>query len=232
MNDWLPSNHLELYKKVTGYTVPYLDAHLEEFGMKPGTPLGDWYAGTFKVEIYAPYVEAFENWSNSAQRTPISAVALRDAERILIPAYRNLYRMLKNNPLVENADLAHMGYPARTNGSRSPAPVAIHPPNFRIAPLTAHRLAIHYYRTDVKKRARPKGQRGVEIRWDFYDGTGDATADMNPETMIHSRSATTSPALFAFDPKEAGRHVCFALRWENTRGEKGPWSVIHDIHIC
>jgi hypothetical protein len=29
-----------------------------------------------------------------------------------------------------------------------------------------------------------------------------------------------------FENDQRGKTVYFALRWENTRGEKGPWSAI------
>lgn len=36
-----------------------------------------------------------------------------------------------------------------------------------------------------------------------------------------------SPAhTLTFDENQRGKTVYFALRWENTRGEKGPWSQI------
>jgi hypothetical protein len=31
--------------------------------------------------------------------------------------------------------------------------------------------------------------------------------------------------------EDRGKKLYFALRWENTRGEKGPWSEIHSTII-
>jgi hypothetical protein len=44
--------------------------------------------------------------------------------------------------------------------------------------------------------------------------------------LIHSSFDTHTPLRLTFDGTERGKTVYFALRWENTRGEKGPWSEI------
>ncbi|MDR1156180.1 MAG: hypothetical protein LBL04_15855 [Bacteroidales bacterium] len=43
--------------------------------------------------------------------------------------------------------------------------------------------------------------------------------------LVHSVFATRSPHTFQFD-LSAGKCFYCCLRWENTRGEKGPWSEI------
>jgi hypothetical protein len=39
--------------------------------------------------------------------------------------------------------------------------------------------------------------------------------------MTHSAVNTHSPCTFIFEHDQRGKTVYFALRWENTRGEKG-----------
>jgi hypothetical protein len=46
------------------------------------------------------------------------------------------------------------------------------------------------------------------------------------EDLIHSAFDTRSPFTLSFDENQRGKTVYFCLRWENTRGEKGPWSEI------
>jgi hypothetical protein len=38
---------------------------------------------------------------------------------------------------------------------------------------------------------------------------------------------TNSPLDIEFTEEDRGKVVWFAVRWENTRGEKGPWSEIY-----
>ncbi|MDR1644241.1 MAG: hypothetical protein LBS05_00225 [Tannerellaceae bacterium] len=226
-NDWLSKKHTEIHSKVTTNTVPYLDSKLKEFGMKAGTLLGDWYINEFKTKALLPYLEAYDAWADPSTRTTPVTTLFLEAEKNLVAAYRELYRLLKANPYVTDAHLERMAFPKRPDGKRTPAPIAPLPPGFSIHPLISHRLRIDYYRTgEARKRARPKGQRGVEIKWEFSDIPVD-----NPEQMTHSTFATATPATLAFDPDDAGRRIYLALRWENTRGKKGPWSLSETVNV-
>ncbi|AHF94767.1 hypothetical protein OPIT5_26275 [Opitutaceae bacterium TAV5] len=44
--------------------------------------------------------------------------------------------------------------------------------------------------------------------------------------LTRSGFDTRSPFTLNFDENQRGKTVYFALRWENTRGDKGPWSPI------
>ena len=37
---------------------------------------------------------------------------------------------------------------------------------------------------------------------------------------------SATPYLQPHDAGNAGKTACYALRWENTRGETGPWSDV------
>jgi hypothetical protein len=49
--------------------------------------------------------------------------------------------------------------------------------------------------------------------------------------MLASVFSTRSPYVFTFDENMRGKTVYFCLRWENTRGQKGPWSAIYSAII-
>jgi hypothetical protein len=44
--------------------------------------------------------------------------------------------------------------------------------------------------------------------------------------LVNSSFDTRTPFTLEFDDAERGHTVYFCLRWENTRGEKGPWGEI------
>ncbi|MDR0749421.1 MAG: hypothetical protein LBF62_07605, partial [Tannerellaceae bacterium] len=73
----------------------------------------------------------------------------------------------------------------------------------------------------TRKKGKPAGQHGVEIRWAFSEEPIDSTS-----RLTNSAFDTGSPAILTFESQEHGRTIYLALRWENTRGEKGPWSGI------
>ena len=219
---WMPRGLQRLYTLVTETTVPYIDKNLARFGMGDSTPLGIWYKQKFSAEWYDPYVTAYAAWINPETRTPIAIAAMKAAEDVFIPYYRELYRLVKANPLVTNVDLEAMGFPPRSADVPTPSPVATEAPEFGITPLGDHRLHIDYYPAgSTRKKGKPKGQHGVEIRWVFSETPVEDT-----EELLNSVFDTASPALLAFHGRDGGRTVYLAMRWENTRGEKGPWSHI------
>jgi hypothetical protein len=62
---------------------------------------------------------------------------------------------------------------------------------------------------------------GAEILYEIRDEP-PATA----EDLRHSSFATKTRMVYTFTEAERGKKVYFAARWENTRGEKGPWSDV------
>jgi hypothetical protein len=136
------------------------------------------------------------------------------ALRIFIKAY------LTYNPKVTDDERKVLGLPVHKKG-RTPVPVPERYPFFKIDSSVIRRLSIYFYDDANERRMKPDGVHGAEIRWDFSD-----TPAVNPDKLIHSGFDTASPYTVEFTGEDRGRMVYFALRWENTRGEKGPWSEI------
>jgi hypothetical protein len=88
------------------------------------------------------------------------------------------------------------------------------------------RLMLYYLDSMSASRAKPYGMHGVEIRWAILDMPPVTTAD-----LINSEFSTRSPHTFIFEENQRGKTVWFRLRWENTRGEKGPWSELYSAII-
>jgi hypothetical protein len=61
----------------------------------------------------------------------------------------------------------------------------------------------------------------VEIAWALSD-----TPVTRWNELTHSNVDTNSPFTLVFENDQCGKTIYFAIRWENTRGEKGPWSEI------
>jgi hypothetical protein len=135
-------------------------------------------------------------------------------------------RFLNNNPLVTNADRDNMELPIYKN-TRTPAPVATTYPDFDIDSSVIRRLTIEFYDQGSKKtKAKPAGQHGVEIRWAMLD-----TPPVTISDLVNSSFDTHTPFTLNFEQNERGKTVYFCLCWENTRGEKGPWSEIQSAII-
>jgi hypothetical protein len=150
------------------------------------------------------------------------------AIREFVPAFREFHSLMLANPLAKDSDLEGMGFPRRPSARRTPAPVAADPPGYEISPELGHRLRVDFFPVETTRgRAKPAGQQGVEIKWDY----AEAASTENPEGFVHSEFATATPATLAFSGSEGGRKVYLALRWVNTRGQKGPWSIAETIVV-
>jgi hypothetical protein len=227
IKDWLKHNRQLLYEQVAVCTVPTLDANLERFGMGPDTPAGAWYQETFIKEAYEPFVAAFRDWANPTTRTPLIITQMQEAEKKFIPVYRELYKVIRGNPVVTGVDLEEMGFPYPAGGKRTPAPVAATVPAFQIDFLDGHRVRIRYYPADSpRRRGKPRGQYGAEIRWVFSENV-----IRDPSDMTRSVFQTASPCILTFDGDEPPIPLYVALRWVNTRGQHGPWSRIQGMIV-
>jgi hypothetical protein len=75
-----------------------------------------------------------------------------------------------------------------------------------------------YFTDEDGSLGKPKGVRGCQI----WCKVGEPITDLKELTFLGTCSA--SPFLHKFALSDAGKTVHYRLRWENTRGEAGPWS--------
>jgi hypothetical protein len=87
-------------------------------------------------------------------------------------------------------------------------------------------ITLNYRSKDSKSSAKPDGIHGAEIRWNILE-----TPPTSDEDLIHSEFSTRTPHTFTFDANRRGKIIYFLLRWENSRGEKGPLSELYSAII-
>jgi hypothetical protein len=90
-------------------------------------------------------------------------------------------------------------------------------------------VTIHYSDESAGEetaRAKPPGQHGAEIRWAVLEVAPTVLDDLS-----HSSFDTRSPFTLTFDENQRGQALYYCLCWENTRGEKGPYSPIEKAII-
>ena len=227
-HDWVPQNHEALYDQAN-QTRNYLlvPVNRERMGFEPTTPQGQWVDTSFEPDFQA-FSTAFGNWRDPSQRTPVMTTLLEEAEKPFRVTYRQLYTgFLKSSPLVTDDDLQRMGLPKRHAGGNTPSPVAGKAPDFDVDTSVIGHVGIDFYEKEAgHRKAKPAGQHCVEIAWIVSD-----TPPTRWDELIHSAVDTRSPYTFQFENDQRGKTLYFALRWENTRGEKGPWSEIQSAII-
>jgi hypothetical protein len=228
IQDWLPRSPEALFNQAS-QTVNYLSivANRVRMGLGDGTPQGEWFDADFTPKFDA-FSSAWSNYRDPATRTKILITQLDEAEKVFNPAYRKLYTgFLKDSPLVTDDDLVAMGLPKRPSGERHPSPVAAKAPDCDTDTSVPGQVSFHYYEKEGgHKRAKPAGQHGVELAWTIGD-----TLPARWDELTHSSFDTRTPLTLPFENDQRGRTLYYALRWENTRGEKGTWSVIASVII-
>jgi hypothetical protein len=207
-----------MMQRVTGYVTAAANRERMDFGETTRT--GEWFE-----QVYLPaagrYFAAFEAWRDPATRVPARQERLVNEEKAFRPVVRRLYLyFLKYNYFVGDDDLANMGLPGRAGGRRSPAPVATEAPR---ATVMLERVGAVVIAHGGKRAggARPAGQHGVECCHVI-----SAVPVVDHEALACSTFGTRTPLVLEFAGHDRGKTVYFALRWENTRGQKGPFSAI------
>ncbi|MDR0667435.1 MAG: hypothetical protein LBF90_02305 [Prevotellaceae bacterium] len=220
--DWLPRNHEVLHRQATS-TVNYIKDPLnrDRLGFTSGTAAGNYFDQDFEIK-YNAFDTAFQEWLDESERTPKKTAKLQEAEEVFKPSYRKLYTgLLKDSPFVTNDDLLSMGLPERHGGGGGHNP----PPTTYVSTTVElpgpGRVIIHFRNADSDHKAKPHGVHGAEIRWGLLD-----VRPTDVSELPNSSFDTRTPFTLDFEGHDRHKTLYFALRWENTTGEKGPWNDI------
>jgi hypothetical protein len=209
-------------------TIKYvtLQANRERFGLNPGTPGGDLLDNEV-IPKFTAFNDAFNAWKDKNSRNIVVTAELHDKEKDFTKVYRKLYSILKATPSVANDDLLNMSFPTRYEGNGTPSKVENEAPSYGLDTSVLCRIRVFFYKTgDKLHSAKPAGQRGAEIKYAILN-----EKPVNRNVLTLSKSKTRSPFLLEFALSDRGKIVYFTLRWENTRGEKGPWSPIFSVMV-
>jgi hypothetical protein len=226
-SDWLPTGHLAL-QGMAQLTFVYLSipANRERLGFSPLTPYGRWFDLEFTTR-YQTFSDAVDDWKIPAERTKAKTDTMLTAEKAFVPCYRQLYPgMLKGNPMVTDTDLDEMGLPRHSGGGGGHNP----PPNTRVAVSVLLPgpgcLEFHFHNEGSENKAKPAGVHGAEMMWEILEAPTTEWHD-----LTHSEFDTHTPLTLQFEGHNRGKTLYFAMRWENTTGEKGPWNTIQNVII-
>ncbi|MDR1223605.1 MAG: hypothetical protein LBL07_12120 [Tannerella sp.] len=134
---------------------------------------------------------------------------------------------LRYNPAVTDEDRVNLGLTVPNPGPSPTPEIKTWPVVVLIDTSVIMRISLRFRDSDsVKSSAKPYGVHGGEIRWCILDHPPVTTED-----LIHSEFSTRASRTFVFDENQRGKTVYFRLRWENMRGQKGPWSEIYSAVI-
>jgi hypothetical protein len=159
-------------------------------------------------------------WIEPLTRTPLVTSEKNAARKVYSPLISTLVKGLRVNTRLTEDQRLELGLtdydPTRTPSEKPRSwPVVV------IMPVGPGLLRLDIVDSESKRRAKPHGVHGCEIRKGIL-----TQPPVSPEDIPHSEFATRTPCILEFDLSLRGKTVYICLRWENTRGEKGPWCEI------
>ena len=160
--------------------------------------------------------DAWEAYKIPGTRTKLITATKKEKraeyEKLLIVLAANI----RVNTRLTDDDRRAAGIPIR-DSKPTPSPVPVTYPVVSVDTSTMRRLIVRYRDSGTETKAKPKGVHGAEIKW--------IISDERPmvEELINSAFDTRTPYTIDFEDSQRGKRVWICLRWENTRGEKGPW---------
>ncbi|MDR1216068.1 MAG: hypothetical protein LBK25_05235 [Treponema sp.] len=129
------------------------------------------------------------------------------------------------NKLMRDEDRLSYGlYPH--DGSHTPDVEPTTLPEAKSDTSIIRQITIHFWDSSSKKRGKPHGIHGAEIRWALLDHV-PASVD----ELTNSDFDTASPFTLKFHEDKRGRRVYFCLRWESNTNLKGPYGEIYSAVI-
>jgi hypothetical protein len=197
----------------------YVVAHAMEWNLNPAS----W------ASIDPPMIMAYDNALTKAQdpnRGKADVLAKNEARKTLESATRRYVKEhLEYNSLISNEDRERMGLPVHDT---KPTPV-VEPSTLPVASVKQPSpgvVEVHVVDSESGRKAKPAGVHGFEMAWAILE-----TAPADWSELTHSSFCTRTPLRLTFSGQERGKALYFALRWENTKGAKGPWNDINNTII-
>jgi hypothetical protein len=211
--DYIPAKEKDFYKWQSDST-KYAKANLATWGVAE-TAIADVEA---KRTVYEAKYAISED---SATRTSPHVLARQEARKDYQLALREFFSgYVIYNPAVTDEDRRTMGLTVHDTKPTPMPPPGTEPAATYNTPSPGI-VDIGFRDKDEKGHAKPYGIHGAETAWGVLD-----VVPVDWSELPHSTFATHSPLRLTFDGHDRGKTLYFAVRWENTRGQKGPWTDI------
>ena len=171
---------------------------------------------SFKIEFENRYLVT----EFPANRTRAAIVMKNEACKVYKSAIRGILKAyVTYNPDVNDDQRINMGLPIHKTSRTSIAVPATYP-EYTVE-TSLRQIIIHFRDAGKDRRAKPAGVGGALIRWDILENPPAKAVDLS-----NSALDTATPYTLKFTENQRGFRVYFALAWQNTKGEVGPWSEI------
>ncbi|MDR1867488.1 MAG: hypothetical protein LBQ77_04380 [Treponema sp.] len=198
--------------------IAYVLAHLIEFKI-------DQAALTAIQTLFAAYESAYEAAENPnrGKVDVLNKNETRDALKTALRAFNKGF--LLYNPAVTDADKKSMDLPLHDK-KPTPHPAPDTHPIISTESKNPFELILHIHDSESEKRGKPDFASGAVLFYVVSD-----TPISNPEDLQKTELITRMSHTLNFSPTDRGKTVYMAGRWQNAKGDKGPWSEVYSAII-
>jgi hypothetical protein len=175
---------------------------------------------------YNDYKTKYTAAQHSATSTKGDLDMKTAAHEALVKVIRqDVQQFFAHNPNLTPGDRDNLGLP-NYDPKPTPVPDPTDVPEIVVKQPAPGIIEVYFKIAGSESRAKAYGIHGAEVAWAILDAP---TVDWRD--LTHSSFATHSPLKLTFEGPDRGKVLYFAVRWENSRGVKGPWTTIMSIII-
>jgi hypothetical protein len=218
MSNYIPRNDAT-FNAWQGVLVSTINAKYAEFGV-PSEEM------TKLAAIQSRWDAAFAAAENPATRTKGT---VRDRQEVRKEYESELRKVIKAyityNPVVTDKEREDMGLPVHDKTYTS-VPVITTRPELDVIVVDVRRLKVDFHDMGSANKAKPHGANGAVIVYAVLDAPPAEVGD-----LTHSVLATRTPHILEFTESERGKTVYVAISWQNSKGQRGPWSEIESAIV-
>ena len=166
---------------------------------------------------FSNWTDLYQQSQNEETSTKLIVANKNAAMEKIMQTFRTIYGDIPQSSLTAD-DRSVLKLEERST-TRTPAPV---PTTFPVGKINSTNRLEHSisFTTEDGKYGKPEGVRGCQI----WCKEGEPALD--EKQLLFLGTDTASPFLKKYLIADAGKTIHYWLRWENTRGETGPWSAV------
>jgi hypothetical protein len=158
--------------------------------------------------------------ARSPGRTSVIVEEKNTAKALLKAQIRAMVGFRLKNPIITDAQRKELGlHVADKTRSLKPRPTTY--PHYHITQNGIGILGIIYQEGDGRKGSKSLEVAGARIYYGVFNEKPSVQ-----EALLASVFATRCPDIITFRETDRGKRTYIALKWENPKGEGGPWSEI------
>jgi hypothetical protein len=167
------------------------------------------------------------NATPASARTPTISAQIKVAEKALSAAMRDIKKRHIFVPPLTEPDLVSLGLkPRDTNPTPIARPTARPSADVKLISAGAFDILISPER-DISHEK--KSYHGCKIAYELFEqGAPPPTSE---KQLTEGRFVRKKKESFVFQPQDSGKQAYFAMRYENSKGEAGPWCPIFSVLV-